>query len=264
MSYIFASFFNSHPYLFFITIIFIILAIVIIALRGKIMAQIGNKIFAIGKGDDENKDKNKAAESLLIQDTCIITPKRTCGDCILLLMGEREKFELNMGRETNKVLKAQMTHTEQKIIEIQNRILNNISDDISADNENNDVDESVQYKLIYGLMKDAFFHIKDEIRRSFKDNGFYEINGSEFAWYVKERTQTLTSMLSQYIRNIYPDRGGVLKRQKVLNSIEKEAAFLAGIVNDIYAHAREVRLECDTKVEEIRAQFGLWVDNFIT
>ncbi len=179
-------------------------------------------------------------------------------------MGEREKFEFKIRREMDKVMKTQMTFAEQKLIEVQTKVSNNISTTIheSIENKTTTVEESVQYKLVYGLMKDSLFHVKDEIRRSFKDNGFYDINGSEFSWYVKERTQVITSMLSQYMRNIYPDRGGVLPLQKILKSMEKESTFLSGIINDIYSYAREVRLECDEKVKEIQTQFGTWVDNF--
>ncbi len=242
-----------------IIIVFIIVAILIIVLRGKsIIAKFGNKSIKIGGTEEERALLEPPQTTIMVQ-------KRTCGDCILLLMGEREKFELKMRRETNKVLKTQMTFAEQKIMEIQSRILTNMTEAVhdSIENKDTNVEESVQYKLIYGLIKDALLHIKDEVRRSYKDNGFYEINGSEFSWYVKERTQTITSMLNQYIRNIYPDRGGVLKLHKVLKVIEKESTFLSGIINDIYSYAREVRLECDTKVEDIRAQFGQWVDDFI-
>jgi hypothetical protein len=247
-----------------VTLILVSIAVVIIALRGKLGIKIGNKSLSLGGGGDEKTKKNTKAVPNL-PPTVTIPQKRSCGDCILLLMGEREKFELKMRKETNKIMKTQMTFAEQKLIEIQTKVSNNISGLIhqSIEEKSSTVEESVQYKLVYGLLKDSLLNIKDEIRRSFKENGFYDINGSEFSWYVKERTQVISSMLTQYMRNIYPDRGGVLQLHKILKCMEKEATFLAGIVNDIYSYAREVRLECDEKVKELQIQFGAWVDNFI-
>lgn len=253
--------------LFTIIIVALILGIfgiIIIALRGKLGIKIGNKSFSLGGGSSEEKKKDTKAVPTT-PPTVTVPQKRTCGDCILLLMGEREKFELKMRKETNKIMKTQMTFAEQKLIEIQTKVSNNISGIIhqSIEEKSTTVEESVQYKLVYGLLKDSLLNIKDEIRRSFKENGFYDINGSEFSWYVKERTQVISSMLTQYMRNIYPDRGGVLQLHKILKCIEEEVTFLAGIINDIYSYAREVRVECDEKVKELQIQFGKWVDNFI-
>jgi len=252
---------NSIFILILVAIVIVVIAVVIIALRGKLGIKIGNKTINLG-GTEEKKKDTKAISAVPPPTVSVL--KRTCGDCILLLMGEREKYELKMRREVDKVMKTQMTFAEQKLIEVQTKVTNNISSTIhqSIEDKTTTVEESVQYKLVYGLLKDSLLHIKDEIRRSFKDNGFYDINGSEFSWYVKERTQVITSMLSQYMRNIYPDRGGVLPLHKILKSLDKEATFMSGIINDIYSYAREVRLECDEKVKEIQTQFGCWVDDF--
>lgn len=243
-----------------VTLILGIIGIIIIALRGKLGIKIGNKSFSLGSENSEEKSKKDSPFP-----TAIVPQKHTCGDYVLLLMGEREKYELKIKKEGNQIMKIQMTFAEQKLIEIQTKISNSISGIIhqSIEEKVTTVEESVQYKLVYGLLKDALFNIKDEIRRSFKENGFYGINGSEFSWYIKGRLQVISSMLIQYMRNIYPDRGGVLGLHEILKCIEKEATFLAGIINDIYSYAKEVRVECDERIKNIQIQFGEWVDNFI-
>lgn len=260
---------NLSPQALFIIIlvalVLIVIAVIIISLRGKLGIKIGNKSFNLGGGGSEEKPKKGTKIVSVPPSTAIIPQKRSCGDCVMLLMGEREKYELKIRKEQNRVMKTQMTFAEQKLIEIQTRISTNISGIIhqSIKEEFSVVEESVQYKLIYGLLKDALFQLKDEIRRSFKENGFYNIDGSELSQYLRERTLILSSMLSQYMRNIYPDRGGVLQVHKILTCIENEATFLTGIINDIYLHAKEVRLECDEKREELQIQFSKWVDDFI-
>lgn len=259
---------SSH-YVFIIIVIAIVLGVigaVIVALRGKLGIKIGNKSINLGGGGSEKEKKGvkKKEDPIPPPATVLVTQKRSCGDCVLLLMGEREKFEFKIRRERDKVMKSQMTFAEQKLIEIQTKISNTISAKISESikDKSTNVEESVQYKLFYGLLKDALFQIKDEIRRSFKDNGFYDISGSEFSWYVKERTQVISSMLSQYMRNIYPNRGGVFKLEKILRCIEKDSTFTAGIINDIYSYAREVRVETDESVKNLQKEFGEWVDKF--
>lgn len=239
--------FSLHPVVFITIVIIALIAIVIIMLKGKIKAKFGDKIIDIG-GDDPEPPP-----------TASIKQKRSCGDCVLLLMGEREKFEFKIRKETNKIMKNQMTFVEQKLIEIQTALLDDITCIINKDT----IDESVQYKLIYGLLKDSLHNIKDEIRRSFKDNGFCDLGVSEFSSYLKDRTQILNSMLVQYIRNMYPDRGGVLEASKIINVIEQRKNFLSGLVNDLYMYAREVKLETDKKVNILQEQFIKWVDKFI-
>jgi len=256
---------SSH-YIFIIIMVIVVLGIIgaiIIALRGKLGIKIGNKSINLGGSEDKKKEK-KEKEPIPPPPTVRITQKRTCGDCVLLLMGEREKYEFKIRRERDKIMKSQMTFAEQKLIEVQTKLSNNLSYRISESikEKKTTIEESVQYKLVYGLLKDALLHIKDEIRRSFKDNGFYTMALSEFSWYVKDRTQVISSMLSQYIRNIYPDRGGVLPLANILKGMKAEATFLSGIINDIYSHARETKNETDDKVKNMQKEFGEWVDKF--
>lgn len=240
-----------NPLSFSIILTLIIIAIVIISLKGRFMATIGNKVFKLGDVNDSGPKEGAPITNI----------KRSCGDCILLVIGEREKAELKMRREQDKVLKTQMTFAEQKLAEIQNKIIENISSLI--DNETSDIEESIQYKLIYGLLKDALIQVKDEIRRSFKDNGFYYVTNPEFSYYVKDRIKVITSMLTQYLRNIYPDGKKLLEIEKINFSIERDSAFFAAIINDVYNFARETKIEAEKRIDNIGDSFGEWIDNFI-
>lgn len=238
-----------------------LIAIVVIAMRGRFKATIGDKIIEIGgdstTGDDGTSQPPKTT-------FFVPSPKRPCGDCILILMGEREKFELQMRKERDRVLKTQMVFAEQKIIEMHNTILESVAEGIrkhSKDPES--VNESVQYKLAYGLLKDAFMVVKDDVRRSFKDNGFYDYTGTDLSTYIKDRVRTLVSMITQYIRNIYPDRSGIFSLDDITRIVEIKTPDLSAIISDVYSNAKDVKIESDNKVEEIKNQFGKWVDDFV-
>jgi len=239
-------------------------AVVIVALRGHIKAIFGDKDIEIGhSGEKSSKGENKLP-ALTPPPTVTIVQKRSCGDCILLLMGEREKFEIQIMQETHRILRSQMSFTEQKLIEVQNIIMRSMVETIHKNyaKNANAVDESVQYKLVYGLFKDAIWSVKDEIRRSFKDNGFYELSNSDFLSYTRDRVAIIHSILDQYVRNIFPDHAGVVSPQDIIDVFEKEKDFLSAIFIDIYTYARGVKIEAQNRIEAIMEEFKEWVDEF--
>jgi hypothetical protein len=240
-------------------IVLCIIAIVLIAIKGHLKAGTEESI-EIGS---DRKEKNSPV--LPPPQTVTIIQKRSCGDCILLLMGEREKYEMEMRKEANKILKDQMSFVEQKLIEIQNSFMGSIIDAVHefvAENPTA-VDESIQHKLIYGLFKDALIGVKDEIRRSFKDNGFFDLNNAEFTAYTKDRVSVISSMLNQYIRNMFPNKPGLLSLNEVVEIARLENNFLSILIHDLYAHARESKIEAEARINRIQQDFGRWVDEFI-
>lgn len=240
-----------------------IIAIVIIALRGRLKATIGDKTIEMG-GNGEGPTSDVTFPQPPKTTFLMPAPKRPCGDCILILMGEREKFELQMRKEHDRILKTQMNFAEQKIIEMHNLILNSVAEGIRKHSKIPDsVNEAVQYKLAYGLLKDSFMAVKDDVRRSLKDNGFYEYTGSELSTYIKDRIRTIVSIISQYIRNIYPDRSGIFSLDEIIRIIEMKTPDLSAFINDVYSNAKDVKIEADLKVEDIQKQFGKWVDDFV-
>lgn len=234
-----------------------IIAFVVVALRGHIRAILGDKNIEIGR---QNKKCNKT-ESIITN-----IPRRSCGDCVLLIIGEREKFEVQINKETNKILKSQMIFTEQKLIEIQNIFMGSISDAIhnySIKNSGIAIDESVQYKLVYGLFRDSLWNLKDELRRSFKDNGFYDMNQSDFLNYIKDRISVVYSMIDQYIRNIFPDHEGVIGPMDIIGIFEKEKDVLSSIFTEIYVNAKNIRSEAYNAISMVKTDFKKFIDNII-
>jgi len=240
-------------------IVLSIIALVIIALKGTIKAKFGDKAIAVGGGANDDTKKIPASA----RDTVSLI-KRKCSDCVLMLIGEREKTEVSMRKESDKILKTQMVFVEQKLIEIQTKLMALLSSEIrDSTKSGKEIDEVIQYKLLYGLLKDALVSIKDEMRRSFKDNGFYELNGTDFSAYVKNQQRTVISLLTQHIQNIYPDRIGVLSIMRITGVFDEHSYEISAIISDMYNRARDVKLEAEEKIDGIKQQFGDWVDKFI-
>jgi hypothetical protein len=253
------EFLKSLPVGWAITILILgILAIIIVSLWGKLKAKFGKEEISLGGGKEDSPKSEKQKES------SAHAPKRSCGDCVLILMGEREKYELQFRKEHDRILKTQMVFVEQKLIELQTLLINSWNEDIHISTKNGatTVDESVQHKLVYGLLKDALIGLKDEIRRSLKDNGFYDLNSSEFSDYVKERIRVIVSMLVVHIQNIYPDRGGVLEITDIIGGIQKNTYNISNLISDAYYHAKDMKMDADNRIENLTKDFGQWVDKF--
>ena len=253
------EFLKSLPVVLSFTIILItIVSIVIIALIGRFKAKIGDKTVIIG--DDKSDD---TCDTTMIPKPIhtVITAKRGCGDCILVIMAEREKYELKFRGEKDRVLKTQMIFAEHKIIEIQTLLMRNMLEKISAAARS--YDESVQYKLILGIIKDAFVTIKNELRRSFKDNGFHELSGSELSVYTKNETNSLINIIIQHVQNIYPDNDNILDISEIVKAILAIKPDIEPVVHDIYANAKNTQEDVGERIVDIQKQFCSWVDSFI-
>lgn len=251
------KFLSEMPHeLSFALLIIGIIAIVIISLRGHLKAMFGKK--SIELGPEEPINSNSAG-----RETVTII-KRTCGDCILMLMSEREKYEFQISQESNKILRTQMTFVEQKLMEIHSTFMQRVIDAINRYTEKTpgSIDEGIQYKMAYGLLKDAILGIKDEYRRSLKENGFYYLDNTDFLDFISNKVANTHSMLIQFIRNIFPDRAGIIHPDEIIEAIGKEHDSFSKAIKDIYTFAQSARRESDENIIEIKNEFKRWIDDF--
>jgi len=253
------EFLKSLPVVFSFTIILLaIIAVVIVSIIGRFKAKIGDKTVIIG---DDKSDDTCDTTTIPKPARTTITAKRGCGDCILVIMAEREKYELKFRGEKDRVLKTQMVFAEHKIIEIQTLLMKNLLEKISA--ATRAYDESVQYKLILGIIKDAFVTVKNELRRSFKDNGFHDLYGSELSVYTKNETNGLINIIIQHVQNIYPDNDNILEISEIIKTTIAIKSDIEPIVHDIYTNAKDTKEDVWERIVDIQKQFCDWVDNFI-
>lgn len=259
---------QSWPaYLAFSLLVLLIIATVIIILRGHFKAKVGDKIIDVGDDHPAGTPSSDGHSVPKPPSTGVVTVKRTCGDCVLIMMGEREKYELKMRHETDRILKTQMGFSEQKLIEIQSLLINAYADALYLRKEENKSItteiETVQHKLFYGLIRDAILVIKDEIRRAFKENGFFDLSGIDLTYFVKAKAKMLLSLLQQHFRNLYPDRGVILNGYDVQEIIEERSVQLESILAEMFTYSKDARSESEDKIKEIKTQFSKWIDQMI-
>jgi len=193
--------------------------------------------------------------------------KIPCGSCIQITFSKREKMETKREKIEKKILKDQMNFVESKISEINTNFINNFSK-LLADFRNDADDpgqEIIQSRLYWGLLFEALEKlVKDEIRRSFKENGFYEISGIEFSQYVKSRSSNIMSIITHHVRNAYPPKGlgMIVDQEYILDYINKLNGFVEDISFDIYVEAKRIKRLALEEVRKIEKEFYEEMDKF--
>jgi len=126
--------------------------------------------------------------------------------------------------------------------------------------------ETLQYRMFWGLSNDAVnVRMKDEIRRSFKENGFCEFSDSDFSQYVKNQSRNLLGVLKNHIINLYPSSNRSLKvsMEDILDQIDENERDFISIFFDIYMEAKKCKKYEKEKCEEIDQKFTKEIENFI-
>jgi hypothetical protein len=131
---------------------------------------------------------------------------------------------------------------------------------------NGEKSETLQYRMFWGLINDAVnILIKDEIRRSFKENGFHEIGGNEFSQYVKNQSKNLIGILKNHIINLYPPNSKEMKvsMDDILNYIEKKESEFEDFFFEIYIEAKKFKNQDIDHLEQIDKKFEDEINYFI-
>ncbi|MCK9429416.1 MAG: hypothetical protein M0R17_05390 [Candidatus Omnitrophica bacterium] len=136
--------------------------------------------------------------------------KRSCADCVNYLLTKRTTFETLYYNKQNSILRQQMIFAEHKLLEMELFV-------------------GYEFKC----------NIKDELRRSFKNNGFAERTPVEYEKYIQERIGSLTTMIAV-----------------------THPSFPA-IIREIYDHAKDTTLRVESELKKLEKDFIKDVDKFI-
>lgn len=194
--------------------------------------------------------------------------KRSCRDCIMLLMGKRTEFEGKYNAIKSDILRDQMNFAEHKIQEVQYSLLDSYKKDIDYfKNQKNFSDiqeENKQYLLYQECISNALLYAKDELRRSFKENGFHKMDSNDLKDYLRTKTQTLISIVRDYLRRNYPYHGMVVPLEERFKKVDQSQIHkINDIIEDIYINARSVRTKIEKKLVELNKNFSTDIDNLI-
>lgn len=125
--------------------------------------------------------------------------------------------------------------------------------------------EAFQYRMFWGLTNDAIhIKMKDEIRRSFKENGYQELSGNDFAQYVKNQSKILISILKSHFINLYPDDKRIkVKMEDILGFLEKQDSKIEDIIFEMYIESKRIKKQDNDDLLSIDEKFEKEIETFI-
>jgi hypothetical protein len=126
--------------------------------------------------------------------------------------------------------------------------------------------DTLQYRMFWGLMNDAFLGIvKNEIRKSLKENGFEDLSDTEFDVYIKNKGELINSMIRDHIINLYPPANNrlIVSQEVVLKCLESNKVLIYDKIEDIYLEARKLKKQENEKKFDIETKFVNEINDFV-
>jgi hypothetical protein len=258
---------SLHPLLPYSMMLIAIIATVIIALRGSLMIKWGKNVIGIGNSAEDHDDKpspdkdEPKTNPVPVPQVC--QKKRSCEDCLHIITSEYDKYNDNKKVREDKILNVRMNYTEEKLMELENDITILFEKRLDKSPDEKETYLEIESKMFYGLLKDVLSKVKQEIRRSCKENGFCELSDLELSNYINDKTKVLSSILTRELKNIYPAYGTLVPIEYIITDINSIADNFHKYIEDIFTYAKQVIIENEKEAKEQKAQYQEWVSNFV-
>lgn len=188
--------------------------------------------------------------------------KRSCKDCVALMGTLREKFIIQCDKLSSSILRTQMTFAEHKLEQIELLTVREFDKLWAAEKANLQGVEDVvgeilkQQKLFLCVLRETIHIMRDEIRRSFKENGFYDMGEEDFSHYLKDRVRVLNTIMCEHFRSVYPPAESMVVSPEALQTIfDKIQQDFTEIVRDIYKNASGTRRNTLASIAVLEVQF---------
>lgn len=211
----------------------IVIVIMVIALWGKVSIVWGRNSIGFGQ-----------------------SKRRSCRDCLSISLAKGQEFKIRREVLDGSILKNQMNFAEHKL----ESVLFNLTEDyrqelLKSRNERKVLDRDVEYiqcALYEEVVRQSLNVAKDEIRRSFKENGFHELGGLEFQNYVKNKTTDLINRARSYLIHRYPS-SMIIPLADRLNKLD--VAKIEDVCFDIYVNAKDTRIRIELEKKQLEESY---------
>jgi len=193
--------------------------------------------------------------------------KRTCGDCVLILFGIREKYDYQIRKLEHDLLKKQMTFTEQKLQEVIFYLAQSFNEDIKILGDDFKNYQKIRESALYcEALKNSLLLVKDELRRSFKDNGFLDLSETEFRQYIKNKVDTMITISRAYLKQHYAETEETIvtldHRFKKIDSFHKSK--IEDVASQIFTKAKDIVRIIENKKLELDESLKSEIDAFVS
>jgi hypothetical protein len=221
-----------------------LLATVIVAFLGKVSINVGKTRLNFGKS------------------VKLVTKSRSCSDCRKLVMSRTMQFDQAVKMIKDDILRDQLNYADEKIHEVNYDLTASYMKDIITCREKDQpVDfsrESKEYLLYQETLGNAMNLVKDEIRRAFKENGFYEMSDCAFSDYIKGKCKLLVSVAREYVRSRYPFQGMMVPMEWRFGRLPEQQ--IESVCCDLFTRAKEIKKIAEQKIVELGEHYDLDID----
>jgi hypothetical protein len=184
-------------------------------------------------------------------------------------MGEREKCELKISSIQDRILKNQMNFFEQKMVEIQ-ELIEKIFNDLMESTKKQTVTNApgrnldIEYKFFTELIKDSLNLVKNEVRKSYKENGYFDMSDSDFSIYIKDKNRLVINLITQHVKSLYPSQNMTVTPADFHSGLLFVMPQMHEIIRECFEYAKEVTIDSEKQVEFFKKEFSSWVDRHIS
>lgn len=180
-----------------------------------------------------------------------------CSKCRQLMMVKSLKYKSDRELIRNSILRDQMNYAEMKLHEIflgRCRAYREHLTQFRKPGTEIDMEREQKEYLIYQeTISNAMALIKNELRRSFKENGFCEMSPVEYTQYVKEKTKGIITIKREYLMSRYPYDRMIVPLQYSFDQTNTDE--LETILFNVMDRAKEIFLDAEIKLEKLDKEY---------
>lgn len=253
-----------HPALSYSLVVLLVIATVVMSLFAKVKWE--KQTLSIG--DSGKKDKGNTKNDIESSNK----RSRNCMDCIFYIWALREKFEIDYITIKDSVLKDQMNFAEQKLSEVRTTATSEFTRKLKNLDLNSDKDlsieeqffrESTRYELFCSVLREVMHLIKDEIRRSFKENGYFDFPEGELTNYLRNKMDYLESLAKNHFSSRYSSYHKILPLEEINKIYESERKELEIILREVFTLSKSIKTKADNQISKLKEDLKNKIDSFI-
>jgi hypothetical protein len=172
--------------------------------------------------------------------------KRSCSDCIMMVLTNSEAYWNNSKRIQDSILPAQMLLVNQMIDKFSSEKMEIVSNILAKSklSPEEQTKELLLCKFLLIFALDSF--TKLEMRRAFRQNHLNEMTELEFKSYIDKEFSIVKSQLKMHVSNFY-QQSMEIPLSEIFELLKLETEFKNDIEN-CFINARTIKIEA---VEEI-------------